>query len=73
MWNTGHSVNLSVTGILLQVPHRYGVGEHVELEIDFLGLPKMKTTIRSVGRVVREDPAVSGAAIQFDLQGLPAR
>ena len=69
-WHVGKSVNLSVTGILLQLPRRYQVGERVELEIDFLAHPEMKTTIRGVGQVVREDSASSGsAAIQFDVNG----
>jgi hypothetical protein len=71
-WRDAQSVNLSVTGILLQAPHRFHVGERLELEIEFLVHPEMKTIVRGVGVVVREDRASSWrAAIRFDADGVP--
>jgi hypothetical protein len=72
-WHAGRSVNLSVTGILLQMARRYHVGECLELEIEFLAHPELKTIIRGVGHVVREDRTFcGGAAIQFDVNGAPS-
>jgi hypothetical protein len=66
-WHLGRSVNLSVTGILLQLPRGYSVGQRVEVEIDFLAHPDQKSIIRGLGRVVRAlDRA---AAIHFDVDG----
>jgi hypothetical protein len=68
-WHAGRSINLSVTGILLETGNRYRVGERVEVEIDFPVQPNSKTIIRGAGLVVREDRhlAALGAAIQFDV------
>jgi hypothetical protein len=66
-WHSGRSLNLSVSGILLETGRRYKIGDRVEVEIDFLAHPDMKTVIRGAGYVVRQDRAASGgAAIQFD-------
>lgn len=68
-WHAGRSINLSVTGILLDTGTRYKVGERVEVEIDFQVHPNSKTIIRGAGQVVREDRHLTtlGAAIQFDV------
>ena len=34
-WQPGHVLNLSVTGVLVQVDELYEIGERVEVEIDF--------------------------------------
>jgi hypothetical protein len=66
-WHSGRSVNLSVSGILLETGRRYKIGDRVEVEIDFLAHPDMKTFIRGAGYVVRQDRMARGsAAIQFD-------
>lgn len=72
-WHTGRVVNLSVTGVLLQVEQVYEIGERVEVEIDFFAQPECKTVVTGVGQVVREhggDPY--SAAIHFDLDCRPA-
>ena len=62
------AVNLSVTGVLLQVDHQYPVGECVEVEIEFLTQPERKTIVSGVGYIVREDDALPGAAaVQFEM------
>jgi hypothetical protein len=66
-WHTGEVINLSVTGVLLHLQHRYGIGERVEVEIDFLTQPDAKTVVSGVGRVVREEREKDAAAIHFDL------
>ena len=65
-WHSGRSLNLSVTGILLETGRRYNIGDRVEVEIHFLAHPDMKTVIRGAGYVVRQDRLARGAAIQFD-------
>lgn len=72
-WNAGQVVNLSVSGVLLQLDKVYDIGERVEVEIEFLTQPESKTVISGVGYVVREharDPY--SAAIHFDLGCRPA-
>jgi hypothetical protein len=72
-WHTGRVLNLSVTGVLLEVEQAYGIGERVEVEIDFLAQPECKTVVTGVGQVVREhggDPY--RAAIHFDMECRPA-
>ena len=66
-WHPGRVVNLSVTGVLLQTDRQYEVGERVEVEIDFLTQPEMKTVVGGVGHVVRGNGAPRRAAIHFDL------
>jgi hypothetical protein len=67
-WRDGLAVNLSVTGVLLQVDHQYEVGDCVEVEIEFLTQPERKTIVSGVGYIVREDNARPGAAaIQFEM------
>lgn len=66
-WHSGQVLNLSVTGVLLQVDRDYEIGERVEVEIDFLARPECKTIVTGVGYVVREDADRRSAAIHFDL------
>ena len=68
-WHTGRSINLSVSGILLETGNRYTVGERVEVEIDFLVHPHSRTVIRGAGQIVRQDRHLAplGAAIKFDI------
>ena len=68
-WSTGGSVNLSISGILLEIPRPYRVGDRVEVEIIFLAHPDARTIIRSLGHVVREqDGQPGGTAVQFDVE-----
>lgn len=67
-WYPGQVINLSVTGVLLQIDRSYEIGERVEVEIDFLTKPDAKTVVTGVGYVVREQPGEPrSAAIHFDL------
>ena len=67
-WHAGQVLNLSVTGVLLQLEQPYGIGERVEVEIDFLAQPESKTVVTGVGYVVREHGGKPySAAIHFDL------
>ena len=67
-WHPGQVVNLSVSGVLLQLRHEYEVGERVEVEIDFLTQPNCRTVVAGVGWVVREEASdPPAAAIYFDL------
>ena len=71
-WHAGRVVNLSVTGVLLQTDRHYEIGERVEVEIDFLTQPEMKTIVGGVGHVVRgHGAAPKRAAIHFDLGCAP--
>ena len=54
-WHPAQVLNLSVTGVLLQTEQAYEIGERVEVEIDFLTQPEIKTVVTGVGYVVRED------------------
>jgi hypothetical protein len=71
-WQAGKTLNLSVSGVLLQIQRdwEYQVGDRVEVEIEFLTQNHTRTnTISDVGRVVREDALDSGsAAIQFTVE-----
>ncbi len=72
-WRPGQVLNLSVTGVLMQIEHEYEIGERVEVEIDFLTQPESKTVVTGVGYVVREHRGVPYcAAIHFDLGCRPA-
>jgi hypothetical protein len=72
-WHTGRVLNLSVTGVLLQVEQVYGIGERVEVEIDFLAQPECKTVVSGVGHVVREHAGRPySAAIHFEMECRPA-
>lgn len=65
-WHTGQVVNLSVTGVLLQMNRPYQIGERVEVEIDFLSRPECQTVVSGVGLVVRKQAIIPGsAAVQF--------
>ena len=67
-WYPGQVINLSVTGVLLQIGRTYEIGERVEVEIYFLTKPESKTVVTGVGYVVREHGAEPYcAAIHFDL------
>ena len=67
-WHTSQVVNLSVTGVLLQINKAYDIGERVEVEIHFLTQPQRKTIVTGVGRVVRDNGGrPPTAAIHFDL------
>ena len=67
-WYPGQVINLSVTGVLLQIGRTYEIGERVEVEIDFLTKPESKTVVTGVGYVVREQATEPYcAAIHFDL------
>jgi Tfp pilus assembly protein PilZ len=73
-WVAGQVVNLSVTGVLLQLERKYNVGERVEVEIDFLTQPESKTVVAGIGYVVRGNghgAATRRAAIHFDLGCAP--
>lgn len=67
-WHPGQVINLSVSGVLLQVQQEYEIGERVEVEIDFLTQPTCRTVVAGIGWVVREDGHdPRNAAIHFDL------
>lgn len=69
-WSPGSSVNLSISGILLETPRPYRVGDRVEVEIVFLAHPDSRTIIRSLGQVVREHGGLAGGtAVQFEVDG----
>lgn len=70
-WQPGHVLNLSVTGVLVQVDQVYEIGERVEVEIDFFVEPDHTSVVTGVGRVVREQAFPRGAAIQFDVAFAP--
>ena len=74
-WRDGQVVNLSVTGVLLQLDHQYSIGECVEVEIEFLTQPECKTVVSGVGYIVREDRALPRAtAVRFEIEcGLAQR
>jgi hypothetical protein len=69
-WQPGHVLNLSVTGVLVQVDQVYEIGERVEIEIDFF-VENHTSVVTGVGRVVREQAFPRGAAIQFDMASAP--
>ena len=69
-WNVAKAVNLSVSGILLQMPRRYRIGECLEWEIDCLVNPGVKTMLHGAGEVVRNGSSRRAlAAIHFDTNG----
>lgn len=71
-WHTGNVVNLSVTGVLLQTDRQYAIGERVEVEIDFMTQPEIKTVVGGLGYVVRgHGAAPKRAAIHFELGCAP--
>jgi hypothetical protein len=66
-WHDGRVLNLSVTGALLQIEHRYPLGELVEVEIDFLNRPDSQTVVAGSGYVVREHrPIPNSTAVHFE-------
>jgi hypothetical protein len=65
-------LNLSVTGVLVQLEQPCEIGERVEVEIDFLAQPRSRTVVSGVGYVVREhDGDPNNAAIHFDIDCAP--
>jgi hypothetical protein len=67
-WHAGQVVNLSVSGVLLQLQREYDIGERVEVEIDFRTQPACTSIVAGIGWVVREDGNdPRAAAIHFDL------
>jgi hypothetical protein len=69
-WSVAKGVNLSVSGILVEMPRAHRIGERIECEIDCLVRPGRKTILRGVGEVVRNgNSRRTLAAIQFDVNG----
>ena len=69
-WSTGTSVNLSISGVLVEVRRPWRIGELLELELEFPSPGAERQTVGAIGQVTRTDRHVSGrAAIQFDLTG----
>ena len=67
-WSTGLSVNLSVSGVLVEVGRQWYIGEVLELELEFPCTGAAPLTVGAIGRVTRTDGKVFGrAAIQFAL------
>ena len=67
-------MNLSVTGILLQMPQPQRIGERLECEIDCFLRQGRKTILHGVGEVVRNGNSRGTlAAIHFDLNGASIR
>ena len=64
------AVNLSVSGILLQMPRPHRIGERLECEIDCLVRRERRTVLRGVGEVVRNgNNRRTLAAVHFDMNG----
>ena len=71
-WSTGTSVNLSTSGVLVEVRRPWRIGEILELELDFPAAGATRQTVGAIGRVSRTDGQVlDRAAIQFDGAELP--
>jgi hypothetical protein len=69
-WVTGTSVNLSITGVLVDVRRQWRIGEVLELELDFPSPAAVRQTIGAIGRVSRTDSqTMSRAAIEFEPSG----
>lgn len=67
-WSTGMSVNLSVSGVLVEVRRQWRIGEVLELELEFPCAGAAPKTVGAIGRVTRTDGQVfARAAIQFTL------
>jgi len=65
-WSTGMSVNLSVSGVLVEVGREWRIGEVLELELEFPCTGAAPQTVGAIGHVTRTDGKVFGrAAIQF--------
>lgn len=68
-WLAGRVINLSVTGVLLDVARDYRVGDRLEVEIDFMPQPASATVVAGVGLVVRTEPRIPGrTAVQFAVE-----
>ena len=71
-WSIGTSVNLSTSGVLVEVRRQWRIGEVLELELDFPSAGETRQTVGAIGRVSRTDGQVlDRAAIQFDGTELP--
>ena len=74
-WDAASSLNISTSGILIETPLSYGVGDRVELEISFLGNTDGNTIVGTFGHVVRHHTAPlppRGTAVKFDVPTLAA-
>jgi hypothetical protein len=66
-WSIGTSVNLSISGVLVDVRRQWCVGEVLELELDFPFLGATPQTVGAIGYVSRTDGQTRDrAAIQFE-------
>src|SRR5688572_1480426 len=71
-WSIGTSVNLSISGVLVEVRRQWRIGEVLELELDFPAAGAARQTVGAIGRVSRTDGQVlDRAAIQFNGAELP--
>lgn len=67
-WSPGRSVNISTSGVLVELGRQCRVGEIVELEVDFLSPDLARQTVGAIGRVIRIDGQERRrAAIRFDV------
>jgi hypothetical protein len=69
-WSIGTSVNLSISGVLVEARRQWRIGEVLELELDFPSPGATPQTVGAIGHVSRTDgQTLDRAAIQFDLTG----
>src|SRR5687768_7006175 len=67
-WSIGTSVNLSISGVLVEARRQWRIGEVLELELDFPSPGATPQTVGAIGHVSRTDgQTLDRAAIQFDL------
>ena len=67
-WRPARVINLSVTGVLLDIVPRYRVGERVEVEIDFMTHPASTTVVAGIGLVVRAGAETRRTAVHFAVE-----
>ena len=68
-WHKGRTVNIGVSGVLLETRGHYKIGERVEVEIEFLTGLQTNTIVNGVGHVVRRDRSLpTRAAIAFNVE-----
>jgi hypothetical protein len=66
----GTSVNLSTSGVLVEVRRQWRIGEVLELELEFPSAGATRQTVGAIGQVSRTDGhARDRAAIQFYITG----
>jgi hypothetical protein len=71
-WLSGTSVNLSTSGVLVEVRRQWRVGEVLEMELDFPSAGAARQTVGAIGYVSRTDgQGLDRAAIQFAGANLP--